>query len=515
MAVKSNSASYTPGFGNTEMLQVADAVAREKGIDRESVLRAMEHSIAIAARKKYGYGRNIVANINRKTGEVSLTRHMDVVEEINDEEQAGMLISLADARLKDPDIEIGGVISEPLPPIDLGRVAAQIAKQVIVQEVRNAEREREFADFKDRVGEISHGVVKRVEFGNVTVDLGRAEGILRRDDLIRGETFRVNDRIRAYIRDVRRETKAPQIILSRTAPEFMAKLFAQEVPEVYDGIIRIKAVSRQPGARAKIAVFSGDSNIDPVGSCVGVRGSRVQAVISELQGEKIDIIEWSADPATFVVSALAPATVSKVVIDEDNHRLSVVVAEDQLSLAIGKRGQNVRLASELTGWNIDVITDEEESKRRVEEFNRLTELFQLALNVEEVIAQLLASEGFASVEEVAFVALDELESVEGFDAAIAGELQARAREYLESRQTELAEKLATLGVDEVTRALPNLSLEILTKLAEKGIKTLDDIADLATDEFRELVPDSGLSRAKIDEAIMAARQHWFDGEAKN
>src|SRR5918912_803696 len=407
-----------------ELLQIADAVAREKSIDRGVVIEAMEDAIQKAARSRYGSETEVRAEINPRTGEMRLSRLLRVVEQV---ENDATDISLEDARVKNPAAQVGDFIAEPLPPLDFGRIAAQSAKQVIVQKVRDAERERQYNEYKDRIGDIVNGVVKRVEYGNVIVDLGRGEAIVRRDELIPRESFRPGDRIRAYVYDVRREQRGPQIFLSRTHPQFMAKLFAQEVPEIYDGIIEVKAVARDPGSRAKIAVISRDSSIDPVGACVGMRGSRVQAVVQELQGEKIDIIPWSANDATFIVNALQPAEVSKVVIDEDSERIEVVVPDDQLSLAIGRRGQNVRLASQLTGWDIDIMTEAEESARRQKEFAERTQLFMDALNVDEVVAQLLASEGFTSIDEIAYVATDELAAIEGFDEETAEELQSRAR----------------------------------------------------------------------------------------
>jgi N utilization substance protein A len=495
-------------MGNTEILQIADAVAREKGIGREQVIEALENAIQVAGRRKYGHEHNIKADIDRKSGEIRLYRITDVVEVVENE---ATQISLKDAHRKDKTLEIGSSIKDPLPPIDFGRIAAQTAKQVIVQKVRDAERDKQFEEYKDRSGEIVSGTVKRIEYGNVTVDFGRTEGFLRRDELIPRETFRQGDRIRAYIYDVRREKSGPQIFLTRTRPEFMAKLFAQEVPEIYDGIIEIKAVARDPGSRAKIAVYSRDSNVNPVLSCVGVRGARVQAVVGELQGEKIDIIEWSPDPATFVVNALSSAEVSKVVLDEGKERIEVVVPDDQLSLAIGRRGQNVRLASQLVGWNIDILTEEVESNRRAEEFNSLSKLFTDALNVEEVIAHLLVTEGFTTVEEVAYVPLDDLTSIEGFDENVANELRARARDWLETRKKTEEEKLRTLGMDEklIALGLPNDSL---VKLGENKVLTLDDFADLSRVEFLEFVPDSRLSHEEIDNMIMKARAHWFEGD---
>src|SRR5213595_1006467 len=413
-----------------ELLQIADAVAREKSIDRRIVITAMEDAIAKAARSRYGSETEVHAEIDAKTGELRLARHMLVIDAV---ENPAIQISLEDARRRHPAAQIGDTIADPLPPLEYGRIAAQSAKQVIVQKVREAERDRQYDEYKDRIGDIVNGIVKRVEYGNVVVDLGRGEAIVRRDEMLPREVFRNGDRIRAYIYDVRREPRGPQIFLSRTHPQFMAKLFAQEVPEIYDGIVEVKAVARDPGSRAKIAVISRDSSVDPVGACVGMRGSRVQAVVNELQGEKIDIIPWSPDIATFVVNALAPAEVAKVVLDEERERIEVVVPDQQLSLAIGRRGQNVRLASQLTGWDIDILTEAEESERRTEEFRVRSELFIEALDIDEVIAHLLVTEGFGSLEEVAFVPVDELAGIEGFDVDIAGELQERARNALERR----------------------------------------------------------------------------------
>src|SRR6186713_1323517 len=403
-----------------ELLQIADAVAREKSIDRTIVVTAMEDAIAKAARSRYGAETDVHAEINPKTGELRLARHMLVVDNV---ENPSNQISIDDAKKRNPAAQIGDTIADTLPPLEYGRVAAQSAKQVIVQKVREAERDKQYDEYKDRIGEIVNGIVKRVEYGNVIVDLGRGEGIIRRDEMIPRETFRPGDRVRSYLFDVRREARGPQIFLSRTHPQFMSKLFAQEVPEIYDGIVTIQAVARDPGSRAKIAVISRDSSVDPVGACVGMRGSRVQAVVNELQGEKIDIIPWTADPANFVVNALAPAEVAKVVLDEDRQRMEVVVPDQQLSLAIGRRGQNVRLASQLTGWDIDIVTEQEESEHRQAEFEKRTKSFMEALNVDEVVGQLLASEGFTSVEELAFVELKELASIEGFDEDTAQELQ--------------------------------------------------------------------------------------------
>src|SRR5881396_1460281 len=443
-----------------ELLQIADAVAREKSIDRGIVIAAMEDAIAKAARARYGSETDVHAEIDAKKGELRLSRHLLVVENV---ENTASQISLEDARRHNPAAQLGDTIADTLPPLEYGRIAAQSAKQVIVQKVREAERRRQYNEFKDRIAEIVNGLVKRVEFGNVTVDLGRAEAMLRRDELLPRETFRNGDRVRAFIYDVRREQRGPQIFLSRTHPQFMAKLFAQEVPEIYDGIVEVKAVARDPGSRAKIAVISRDSSVDPVGACVGMRGSRVQAVVNELQGEKIDIIPWTADPANFVVNALAPAEVAKVVLDEDKQRMEVVVPDQQLSLAIGRRGQNVRLASQLTGWDIDIVTEQEESEHRQAEFEKRTKLFIEALNVDEVVGQLLASEGFNSVEELAVVDEKELAGIEGFDEETARELQMRAREHLAKEEGELDAKRRELGVEDNLKDIPGVTTAMLVK----------------------------------------------------
>src|SRR5215208_7177365 len=467
----------TATYARPELLQVADTVARDKGIDKDEVLEAMEQAIQKAGRSKYGQEYDIRAEIDRRSGEIRLLRFREVVDTVENE---ATQMPLAAAQRLNTEAEIGDFITDPLPPIDFGRIAAQTAKQVIVQKVRDAERQRQYLEFKDRVSEIVNGLVKRVEFGNVVVDLGRAEAMLRRDELLPRESFRQGERVRAYIYDVRQETRGPQIFLSRTHPQFMAKLFAQEVPEIYDGIIEIKAVARDPGSRAKIAVISRDSGIDPVGACVGMRGSRVQAVVNELQGEKIDIIPWSPDIATFVVNALAPAEVAKVVLDEDRQRMEVVVPDQQLSLAIGRRGQNVRLASQLTGWDIDILTEQEESERRQAEFENRTRMFMETLNVDEVVGQLLASEGFNSVEELALVEEKEIASIEGFDEETAQELQSRAREYLERIEAEFDEKRRELGVEDAVKEVSGVTSKMLVALGENGIKTVEDLAGCAT-----------------------------------
>ncbi|MEZ5774889.1 MAG: transcription termination factor NusA [Hyphomicrobiaceae bacterium] len=499
-----------------ELLQIADAVAREKSIDRQVVIAAMEDAIQKAAKSRYGAENDIRAQIDPRTGETRLTRLLHVVEEVVNESTD---IDLAEATRRNPEAKIGDFIAESLPPLDFGRVAAQNAKQVIVQKVREAERERQHEEFKDRVGQIINGVVKREEHGHIIVDLGRAEGIVRRDEKLPREIFKYGDRIRALIYDVRREQRGPQIFLSRTRPEFMAKLFAQEVPEIYSGIVEIKSVARDPGSRAKIAVISKDSAIDPVGACVGMRGARVQAVVGELQGEKIDIIQWSNDAPTFIVNALAPAEVSKVVLDEDANRIEVVVPDEQLSLAIGRRGQNVRLASQLTGWDIDILTEAAEQERRQKEFAERTQLFMDALDVDEVIGQLLATEGFASVEEIAYVELGEIATIEGFTEETAGEIQSRAVEYLERKEAELDERRRELGVEDELASVPGVTTAMMVAFGEHGIKTVEDLADCATDDLTgwyerkdgETKRHAGaleqleVSRQEAEDLIMSAR----------
>ncbi|WMS42961.1 transcription termination factor NusA [Acuticoccus sp. MNP-M23] len=499
-----------------ELLQIADAVAREKQIDRAIVIEAMEDAIQKAARARYGQETEIRAEINPKSGETRLQRLMEVVEEV---ENPNNQIALSDALAKNPEVHVGDYIADPLPPIEFGRVATQSAKQVIVQKVREAERDRQYEEFENRVGEIINGIVKRVEYGNVIVDLGRGEAIVRRDQLIPREVFRPGDRIRSYIADVRREPRGPQIFLSRTHPMFTKMLFRQEVPEIYDGVIEIKSVARDPGSRAKIAVISHDSSIDPVGACVGMRGSRVQAVVQEQQGEKIDIIPWSPDAATFIVNALQPAEVSKVVLDEDSERIEVVVPDEQLSLAIGRRGQNVRLASQLTGWDIDIMTEAEESERRQKEFAERTQLFVDGLNVDEVVGQLLASEGFTSMEEVAYVEIDEIASIEGFDDETAEELQARARENLEEIEVRNDEKRRELGVDDDLKQVPGITTAMMVALGEDDVKSLEDFAGSVPDDLVGWVEKRGpetvrhtgplaafdVSRADAEAMIMTAR----------
>ncbi|MGE0773612.1 MAG: transcription termination factor NusA [Sphingomonadaceae bacterium] len=514
-----------------ELLAIADSVAREKLIDREIVIEAMEDAIQRAARARYGAENDIRAKIDPVSGDMRLWRVVEVVELVDDYFKQ---VSVADAQKLQKGAVIGDYIVDPLPPIEFGRIAAQAAKQVIFQKVRDAERERQYEEFKDRMGEIITGVVKRVEFGHVVVDLGRAEGVIRRDAQIPREVVRVGDRIRSLILNVRRENRGPQIFLSRAHPDFMKKLFAQEVPEIYDGIIEIKAAARDPGSRAKIGVISHDGSIDPVGACVGMKGSRVQAVVQEMQGEKIDIIPWSPDLATFVVNALQPAQVARVVIDEEDSRIEVVVPDDQLSLAIGRRGQNVRLASQLTGSAIDIMTEADSSEKRQREFVERSEMFQNELDVDETLAQLLVAEGFGALEEVAYVDPQELSAIEGFDEELAGELQSRAQEALDRREAAARDERKSLGVEDALAELPYLTEAMLVTLGKAGIKTLDDLADLATDELIQkkrveprrraenatprpedkggVLAEYGLSEEQGNEIIMAARAHWFEDE---
>ncbi|KXU32095.1 transcription termination/antitermination protein NusA [Sphingobium sp. 22B] len=511
-----------------ELLAIANSVASEKMIDKAIVIEAMEDAIQRAARARYGAENDIRAKLDPDTGDLRLWRVVEVVEQVDDYFKQ---VDLKQAAKLKKDAVVGDFIVDPLPPIDLGRIDAQSAKQVIFQKVRDAERERQHEEFKDRVGEIITGVVKSVEFGHVVVNLGRAEGVIRRDQQIPREVVRVGDRIRSVILNVRRENRGPQIFLSRAHPEFMKKLFAQEVPEIYDGVIEIKAAARDPGSRAKIGVISRDSSIDPVGACVGMKGSRVQAVVQEMQGEKIDIIPWSEDTATFVVNALQPAQVARVVIDEEEERIEVVVPDDQLSLAIGRRGQNVRLASQLTGKAIDIMTEADASEKRQKEFVARSEMFQNELDVDETLSQLLVAEGFGELEEVAYVGIDELAAIEGFDEELAQELQSRAQEALDRREAAAREERQALGVEDALADMPHLTEAMLVTLGKAGIKTLDDLADLATDELvarkrvdqrrrREnkeedkggILAEYGLSEEQGNEIIMAARAHWFEGE---
>ncbi|GGJ51634.1 transcription termination/antitermination protein NusA [Sphingopyxis bauzanensis] len=513
-----------------ELLAIANSVASEKMIDKTIVIEAIEEAIQRAARARYGAENDIRAKLDVQTGDLRLWRVVEVVETVEDYFKQ---VDLAAGQKLQKDAQLGDFIVDPLPAVDLGRIDAQSAKQVIFQKVREADRARQFEEFKDRSGELITGVVKSVEFGHIVVNLGRAEGVIRRDQQIPRELMRVGDRVRALILSVRSETRGPQIFLSRAHPDFMKKLFAQEVPEIYDGIIEIKAAARDPGSRAKIGVISYDGSIDPVGACVGMKGSRVQAVVQEMQGEKIDIIPWSEDTATFVVNALQPATVQRVVIDEDDSRIEVVVPDDQLSLAIGRRGQNVRLASQLTGSQIDIMTEADASEKRQREFVERSTMFQEELDVDETLAQLLVAEGFTELEEVAYVGIEELAGIEGFDEELAQELQSRALEGLERREEASRAERRELGVEDDLAAIPHLTEAMLVVLGKAGIKTLDDLADLATDELiakkrtdnRRGPPRSeraedrggvlgeyGLSEEQGNEIIMAARAHWFDDE---
>jgi N utilization substance protein A len=527
-----------------ELLAIATAVATEKMIDKSIVIEAMEEAIQKSARNRYGAENDIRAKLDPRTGDLRLWRVVEVVEVVEDYFKQ---VDLKQAEKLQKGAAVGDFIVDPLPPVDLGRIDAQSAKQVIFQKVRDAERDRQYAEFKDRAGEVVTGVIKSVEFGHVIVNLGRAEGVIRRDQQIPREAVRVGERVRALILKVERQNRGPQIFLSRAHPEFMKKLFAQEVPEIYDAIIEIKAAARDPGSRAKIGVISRDSSIDPVGACVGMKGSRVQAVVQELQGEKIDIIPWSEDTATFVVNALQPATVSRVVIDEEEGRIEVVVPDDQLSLAIGRRGQNVRLASQLTGRQIDIMTEAEASEKRQKEFAEKSKMFEEELDVDETLSQLLVAEGFSELEEVAYIELAELATIEGFDEELAEELQNRANEALERREEAARELRRELGVEDALAELPHLTEAMLVTLGKAGIKTLDDLADLATDELiakkrgveqrrrnkdgerperndrRDrgekaennaggVLGEYGLNEEQGNEIIMAARAHWFDDE---
>ncbi len=495
-----------------EIVLVADTVAREKNIDKEDVFVAMEVAIQKAGRSRYGFEHDIRAQIDRKTGAIALSRYREVVADNAEIENEAAQLHLSDAKAYNKDIEIGEFIIDPLPPIDFGRIAAQTAKQVIVQKVRDAERNRQYEEYKEKIGTIVNGTVKRAEFGNVVLDIGKTEAILRRDEIIPREKFKNGDRVRAYVLDVRRENRGPQIFLSRTCPEFMAKLFTSEVPEIYDGIVQIMGVARDPGSKAKIAVKANDMTVDPVGACVGLRGIRVQAVVTELQGEKIDIVPYSEDKAQYLVAALAPAEVTKVVLDEENGRMEAVVPQEQFSIAIGRRGQNVKLASQLLGADIDVLTEEQEQERRANENKVRSQRFMEALDVDDMIAHLLIAEGFSNIDEVAFVDLQELAEIEGFDEDVATELQRRAKEFVEKRNADFAKKSKDLGIDEELKTIDGLDQDMIIKLAENGIKTLDDLADLAADELIEILGSDNLTQVEANRIIMAAREHWFADE---
>lgn len=492
-----------------EIVLVADTVAREKNIDKEDVFTAMEVAIQKAGRSRYGFEHDIRASIDRKTGAISLARYREVVADDAEIENEAAQLRLSDAKAYDKNIKVGEFIIDPLPPVDFGRIAAQTAKQVIVQKVRDAERNRQYEEYKEKIGTIVNGTVKRVEFGNVVLDIGKTEAVLRRDEIIPREKFKNGDRVRAYVLDVRREARGPQIFLSRTCPEFMAKLFTSEVPEIYDGIVQIMGVARDPGSKAKIAVKANDMTVDPVGACVGLRGIRVQAIVTELQGEKIDIVPYSEDRAQYLVAALAPAEVTKVVIDEENGRMEAVVPQEQFSIAIGRRGQNVKLASQLLGADIDVLTEEQEQERRANENKVRSQRFMDALDVDEMIAHLLIAEGFSTIDEIAYVDLKELADIEGFDEDVATELQNRAKEFVEKRNKDFAKKSKDLGIDEKLKTIEGLDQDMIIKLAENNVKTIDDLADLAADELIELLGENVLSEKEAEKVIMGARAHWF------
>jgi N utilization substance protein A len=492
-----------------ELIQVIDAVAQEKGLNAEEIYVAVEEAIRKAARAKYGIEYEIEAKIDRVTADISLFLCHAVVDEVMDPYTE---ISLEEAKKKNPDVIVGAILREPLPPINLGRVTAQTAKQVIYNKVREAERTKQFEEFKDKLNQVVSGVVKRADFTGVIIDLNKVEAFLRRDEMIPRESFRPGDRIRAYVLDIRNDHRGMQILLSRTHPMFLAQLFAQEVPEIYDRVIEIKGVARDPGSRAKIAVYTSDPSIDPVGSCVGVRGSRVQAVVDELQGEKIDVINWSSNPATTIVNALAPAEVERVVLDEDNRRIEVIVPDEQLSIAIGRRGQNVRLASMLTGWQIEVMTASDAESKRAERYKKLSQAFIDALDVDSVIAHLLVGEGFESVREIAEIDLEELKAIEGFDEDIAAELQNRGKQFVVQQEAKFKKQYAALGgSDELVSFLPELELDNLIALAKNDVKTVDDFAGLASDELMEILPND-ITERKASDLIMRARKLWFKDE---
>ncbi len=490
-------------IGNMEILQIINSVAREKNLPKEVLLSAMEQAVQVAGRRKYGNEHNTKAKIDKKNGNISLFRVLDVVDDV---ENYFTQISLNDALEKKIDAKIGDEIYELLPPIDLGRVAAGAAKQVIIQRISEAEREKQYEDFKDKKGEILNGTVKRIEFNSIIIDLGgRAEAVIKKEQLIRGESFKVNDRIKAYVQDVRLSSKGPQIFLSRTDDRMLIKLFELEIPEIYDNVIELRAIARDPGSKAKVAVFASDSSVDPIGSCVGIRGNRVRAISNELNGEKIDVILWSKNIAQFIMNALAPAGITKIVIYEDKHTVDVVVSQDNLSLAIGRRGQNVRLASKLTAWNINIMTEDQESKRRNDEFSSATRLFIEALDVEEVIAQLLSAQGFTSLEQLASSKIETLINIEGFEEELATEIRERAINYINARNEEIIIKLESLGVEQELIDVLNLQPEFILKLSEYGIKTIEDLGELTVNEFKSLVPNSNMMDDDIALLIRTAR----------
>lgn len=488
------------------LLQIADAVAREKGIERDQVLIAMEEAIEKLGKTKYGLENDIRANIDRKNGSIKILRYREIVDAV---ENPNLQISIQEAKTLQEKADIGSFVIDPLPPIDFGRVSAQSARQIISQKVREAERERQYQVYKDKVGEITTGIVKRNEFGNYFVDLGKAEAILRRDEVIPRENLQNGDRIKVYIQSVEHLPKGPQIELSRANPQFMAKLFEQEVPEVYEHVIEIVSVARDPGSRAKIAVRTNDTSIDPVGACVGIRGSRIQAIINELQGEKIDIITWAEDPATYVINALTPAEISKVVVDEETNKIEVIVPDDQLSIAIGRKGQNVRLASLLTGLDVSILSDSKDSEKREETLKKTIAHFMETLDVDQIIAHLLATEGYRSTEEIVDSPEEELLEIEGFDESIIKELKNRAAIYIEKQNKKIEEDLKTFSIQEDLKNFKEISLKQLYLLAKNDILTLDDLADLDTDELLTIFNDLPVDKIEAEETIMAARAHWF------
>ncbi len=493
-----------------ELIQVAEAVSREKSIDKEEVITAMEEAIEKAARSKYGLERDIRANIDRKNGSINIAQFTEVVEIVQNESTQ---MSYQEAQRRNLNVVIGDFYKQSLPPIDFGRIAAQTAKQVISQKVREAERQRQFQEYKDRVGEIVVGTIKRVDNQSVTIDLGRAEAVIKKDQMIPREQLRPGDRLRSFIVDVSEQIKGPQIFLSRASNDFLAALFTQEVPEIYDGIIEIKGVAREPGSRAKISAYSNDPSIDPVGACVGMRGSRVQAVVSELQGEKIEIIPWTEDPVTFVINALAPAVPSKVVMDEDANRMEVVIPDDQLSLAIGRRGQNVRLASQLTGWFVDILTEAEESEKRQEEFLERSKIFIEALDIDDVIAHLMVSEGFVTISDIAEASLEELMAIEGFDEDISLELSERAQNFVKIENQRIDDALRKLKVKDDLYNFTEISKSSILTLAEHNIKTLDELAELDSEELFNILGDKVfINEDDAGSVIMKARQHWFTND---
>ncbi len=490
-----------------ELIQMADLLAREKNISKKDVLEAMEQGISKAGRSKYGPEYDIRTKIDPQTGAIEMARYITVVDVVEDEFTQ---ISLESAQKKDASLKLGDEIVDPLPPMDFGRIAAQTAKQVITQKVREAERMCQYNEMKSRKGEIVSGIVKRVEGGNLIIEVSHVEALLRRDELIPRETYRVGDRLRAYVLDVRAEVKGPQVFLSRSHPQFLAKLFAAEVPEIYDGTIEVKSVSRDPGSRAKIAVWSKDNTLDARGACIGMRGVRVQAIVQELQGEKIDVVQWSSDPATFIVNALAPSEVLKIVIDEESKNVEVVLSEEQLSLAIGRRGQNIRLISQLTGWHIDMMNEAQESEHRINETKERVDLFMQALDIDDMMAHLLIQEGFSKVEDIAFISMNELADIEGFDEALAEELQNRAKAYLIMKQDSMEKQLEELSLDNSLKDFEGLTLDMLVKLGENNVKTLDDLADLAADELIDILGKGSITEADANALIMKAREHWFE-----